>query len=516
MQEVVKLRKFLKPLFSKMTFGAVLLFIQIALIVMTIGGLYEGSIYIDIAIKLLSVVVLLFEINRDADSGYKLIWIAIIAAFPVFGVFLYIYVHGDVIMRYIRRRLGKLSVKMSRTSNGIGGDLDDVYKNAAEEYGIFNYLAKTAYAPCFKCGDLRYFSLGDDMYESLILDVKSAKKYIFLEFFIINEADGMWKRLLDALRNKVNEGVEVRLIYDAMGSLTCVSSNFDKRLRSMGIKCYAFSPVKPFVSTYHNNRDHRKIVIIDGRYAYTGGINIADEYINQKKRFGHWKDTAVRIEGEGVKGFLPIFFKLWELVSASKEEYSRYFKGLKSQCSGEGFMAAFDDTPMDSDFVTRNIYLHMINSAKNYVYINTPYLILDDALSQALKFAASRGVDVRIMMPHIPDKWYAFAVGRSYYPELIKAGVRIYEYTPGFLHAKSTVSDDCRAYIGSANYDFRSLYLHYECGIYVYKNKIVSDIKEDFLCTLNVSAEVTLEVYKKLGFFYRLIGRALRFFAALM
>lgn len=510
------MRKFLKPLFSKMTLGAILLLIQIAVLVLPVAGLFERHIYMDAAITALSVIVILFEINRDADSGYKLIWIAIIAIFPVFGVFLYIYVHSDAIMRYIRRRLGKLSAKISKASTDIGGDIALVKESSEDEYGIFRYLSSAAYAPCFKCGDIRYFELGERMFKSLIDDVKAAQKYIFLEFFIINEADKMWTELLKILTDKVRCGVEVRLLYDAMGSLTCVGSNFDKRLCDMGIKCYAFSPVKPFISTYHNNRDHRKMAIIDGKCAYTGGINIADEYINQKLRFGHWKDTAVRIEGEGVKNFLLMYFKLWNFVSSAKEDYLPYFEAVSPSENGEGFMTAFDDTPMDTDFVTRNLYLYIINTARDYVYINTPYLILDDSLSQALKFAASRGVDVRIMMPHIPDKWYAFAVGRSYYPELIRAGVRIFEYTPGFLHAKSTVSDDCRAYVGSANYDFRSLYLHYECGAYIYRNPIVTDIREDFVKTLSLSCEVTMDEYRRLGFFYRLMGRILRFFAALM
>lgn len=508
------MRRFLKPFFSRIIPGAVLLILQMALLVMPVAGLFDTALYMDVIIAVLSVIIILFEINRDTDSGYKLIWIAIIAIFPVFGVFLYIYVQSDVIIRYIRKKFGILSTKINRISEGMGV-IDKLKDEYPDEYGIFNYMSSKAYAPCFSCGDIKYFSLGDDMYTSLMNDINSADKYIFLEYFIINEKDFMWKNLYSALCEKAKNGVEVRLIYDALGSLTCTGADFEQRLNKDGIMCHAFSPVKPFVSTYHNNRNHRKIAVIDGKCAYTGGINIADEYINRKERFGHWKDSAVRVEGDGVKGFVLMYTRMWNLVSRENLEFSKYIDTINDEHQN-GYICAFDDTPMDTELVTRNVYLHIINTAKKNVYINTPYLILDDALLGSLKYAAARGVDVRICMPHIPDKWYAFAVGRSYYPELIRHGVRIYEYTPGFLHAKSTVSDGCRAYVGSANYDYRSLYLHYECGAYMYGNNAACELERDFLLTLEMSEEITEQKYKSLGLLYRLTGRILRFFAALM
>jgi len=510
-------RKLLKPFFSKKIFGVLFFLFQIALLVLPIAGVYERRFYLDFVIAALSGVVILFEINRETDSGFKLIWIAIIALFPVFGIFLYIYVHADIITRFLRKRLGVMSGYLSVTSHNVGGDIESLREEYPEEYGIFNYLAGVGYAPCFKCSDIDYYPLGEDMFASLFEDISKARKYIFLEFFIINEKDEVWNRLLDVLSLKVRQGVEVRIIYDAMGSLTCTSSDFSDKLCSMGIKCRCFSPVKPFASTYHNNRDHRKMVVIDGKIAYTGGVNIADEYINKKQRFGHWKDTAVRTKGDAVNGFVLLYFKIWNLANTKNEEYpENYFSKYKDSKEKNGYITPFDDAPIDNEYISRNLYLYIINSAKDYVYINTPYLILDDAITQAIKFAAARGVKVVICMPHIPDKWYAFALGRTYYPELIRAGVTIYEYTPGFLHAKSTVSDDSRAYIGSANYDFRSLYLHYECGVYIYRNKVVDSIKKDFETTLSSCMEFTMEEYKKLGFLYRITGRILRLFAALM
>ncbi len=511
----MRIRKLLKPFFSKTVLGAIFLVVQLLILLLPILGVYERQIYIDFVAGILSVIVIIFEINREADSGFKLIWIAIIAVFPVFGVFLYIYVHSDVIMYHIRRKSGFLNVRLSEATSKLGENLDTLKESTGSEFGIFNYLANIAQAPCFKCSDVEYFPLGEAMFERLISDIKSAKRYVYLEFFIINESDYMWKTLFSLLCEKVKEGVDVRLIYDAMGCFPATGRNFAQRVRRRGIKCHPFSPVKPFVSTYHNNRDHRKMVIIDGECAYTGGVNIADEYINRKAPFGHWKDTAVRVQGRAVDGFLVMYFRQWRLVCNDGANYAKPSR-LSNDYKSNGYIVPFDDTPMDSQCVTRSVYLHMINSAQNYVYINTPYLILDDAILHSLKFAVQRGVDVRICMPHIPDKSYAFALGRSYYPTLLKAGVKIYEYRPGFLHAKSTVSDDIRAYIGSANYDYRSLYLHYECGVYLYESDVIKDMKKDYENTLLDCMNFTMEEYKKLNIFYRCAGKVLRLFASLM
>ncbi len=509
------MRSYFKILFSKKIPGVFFLVLQIILLIMPIIGVYERQVYINFVAGAVSIVVIIFEINRQADSGFKLIWIAIIAIFPVFGVFLYIYVHADVILRLLKKRTDFISHNLSSVCYNFGEDKEKLMEDAKDEYGILSYLSNTANAPCFRLGASLYFPCGEDMFAALLEDVRTASSYIFLEFFIINENDHMWKELFSVLSQKAKSGVDVRIIYDAMGCLTSVKPNFAKRMRLEGIRCFPFSPVRPFISGYHNNRDHRKIAIIDGKSAYTGGINIADEYINLKDRCGHWKDTAVRVEGGSVQGFLAMYFKLWSLVSKEGDDYGSYFKTVSTGFS-DGYAAAFDDTPLDLKCVTRNVYLHIINTARDYVYINTPYLILDESLSMSLKFAARRGVDVRICMPHIPDKWYVFALSRSYYPELLHAGVKIYEYKRGFIHAKSTVSDDKRAYIGSANYDYRSLHLHYECGVYLCNSNLVTDIKQDFENTLSDCVDFTIQCYRSLSFFYRLSGRVLRLFASLM
>ncbi len=510
------MRRLLKPFFSKKIFGILFFIIQLVILVLPALGLYDSHVFINGGMTLVAAVLIIYEINRESDSGFKLIWIALMAIVPLFGIFLYIYVHMDLLTTGIRKRLSDVDIKSKKLAESMSGVLENVCRNEKEESGIFNYLFKVANAPSFNCSGIKYFDIGEKMYDSLLEDIKSANKYIFMEFYIINEQDTMWKTIFELLKEKASRGVEVRLMYDGMGSLISTSKDFQEKMNNAGIKCVTFSPVKPFVSTYHNNRDHRKMVIIDGKVAYTGGVNLADEYINKKERFGHWKDTAVRLDGEGVKGFIIMYFKLWNLMHRTNEDYGKYLINSSKRENSGGYLCAFDDTPMDTEPVTRNVYLHMINNARDYVYINTPYLILDDELLHALQFAAKRGVEVCILMPHIPDKWYAFALARTYYPELIKAGVKIYEYTPGFLHAKSTVSDGIRGYVGSANYDYRSLFLHYECGVYVYKNSVINEVYEDYLATLEKSTLFTYEDYKKLNIFYRLSGRIFRFFAALM
>jgi len=510
------MRRFLKPFFTKKIFSTLFFVMQLILIAVTITGIYETSAIVTGGLTILSVIVILYEINREADPDVKIVWIILVALVPLFGVFLYVYVHLDAFMRILRRKLNAISAKVSKIAENYTCDRLAIKDVEPDEYGLFNYLGYAAHAPAFQCSDIKYFRLGEHMYESIIEDVEKAQRYVFIEMFIINENDYMWNRLLNILIEKARRGVEVRIMYDAMGSLTCTRKELPQILKNYGIKCCVFSPVKPFLSSYHNNRDHRKIIIIDGKCAYTGGVNLADEYINEKKRFGHWKDTAVRVSGEGVRGFLLMYFKLWNLSYSSVDDYNNYLLTVPREEKTHGYMCAFDDTPFDGQTVSKNVYLHIINHATNYVYIYTPYLVLGSDLRCALQFAAERGVDVRIYMPHIPDKWYAFAVGRTYYPHLIRAGVKIYEYTPGFLHAKTAVSDDIRAYVGSANLDFRSLYQNFECGLYIYDNEVIDKIKFDFEHTTKESEEFTLKDYKNLNIFYRIAGRILKFFAPLL
>ena len=323
----------------------------------------------------------------------------------------------------------------------------------------------------------------------------------------------MWESVLEILKEKVKKGVEVRLIYDDIGCFMLLPKNYHKALEKIGIKCVLFNPFVPVLSTIQNNRDHRKIAIIDGRVAFTGGVNIGDEYINLKERFGHWKDTAIMIEGEAVWSFTVMFLQTWNVFRPEDDDFTVYKANYKS--GDDGYIQPYCDRPLDSDAVSEHVYMSIINRACDYLYITTPYLILEDAMSSALCEAAKSGVDVKIITPYIPDKAYVHMVTRSYYASLLNAGVKIYEYKKGFIHSKTFVSDDKTATVGTANADYRSLYLHFECGVLMHGTKAVEDVKNDFINTLDKCVEIT-EGDCKRNLFIRILQRVLKLFAPLM
>lgn len=330
----------------------------------------------------------------------------------------------------------------------------------------------------------------------------------------------MWNAILEVLEQKAKEGLEVRFMYDGMCSLALLPYSYPKTLQAKGIKCKMFSPVKPALSSYQNNRDHRKICVIDGHTAFTGGVNLADEYINKRERFGHWKDTAVMLKGDAVNSFTMMFLQLWGVTELEKEDYSRFLLPADYRypegMDYSGFVMPYADSPLDGENVGEQVYLDILGHAKRYVHIMTPYLILDDVTLTALKYSAKRGVETIIIMPHIPDKLYAYLLARSYYAELLRAGVQIYEYTPGFVHAKMFISDDEKAVVGTINLDYRSLYLHFECAAYLYKNNTVYTVEEDFQETLGKCRLITLDDCRRYSPVKRFAGKALRLFAPLM
>jgi cardiolipin synthase len=333
----------------------------------------------------------------------------------------------------------------------------------------------------------------------------------------------MWDIILEILERKASQGLDVRIMYDDMGCFLRLPKDYPEKLKEKGIKCTVFGLFRPVLSARQNNRNHRKIAVIDGRTAFTGGINLADEYINAKERFGHWKDTAVMVEGEAAWCFTLMFMQMWSVSSNSSKfdvqneliKYNPWNQNTLLEINTESFVQPYSDSPMADERVGKNVYLHIIHSAARYVYINTPYLIIDDVLISELCLAAKSGVDVRILTPHQPDKKYVHTVTRSFYRELINAGVRVYEYVDGFLHAKSFVSDDRVAAVGTANLDYRSLYLHFECGVCIYDKKVIADIRDDFINTLERCVEVTVESIESsvLGRFYQ---DTLRLFSPLL
>lgn len=351
------------------------------------------------------------------------------------------------------------------------------------------------------------------MFPKMLEQLKSAEKFIFMEYFIIVPGK-MWDAILEILQEKAHQGVQVRILYDGMNPLANLPDDYPKQLQRLGIECKVFSPVTPFVSTHYNNRDHRKILVIDGHTAFTGGINLQDRYINEETVFGHWKDTGILVRGEAAQGFTMLFLQMWNATERMRE-FAPYIRPMPVP-DAPGLVIPYGDIPGDEENVGENVYLTMLNQAQHSAFIMTPYLILDGQMLGALRLAAERGVDVRILLPHIPDKKIAFALAQNHYPELLDAGVKIYEYTPGFVHAKVFLCDDRHAAVGTINLDYRSLYLHYECGAYLYDVPAINDIRTDFEQTFAISQEIDLQSWKKQRFFLRFLGKLLRIFAPLM
>ncbi|MGN1097756.1 MAG: cardiolipin synthase, partial [Clostridia bacterium] len=359
---------------------------------------------------------------------------------------------------------------------------------------------------------------GESCWKDMLIELEKAEKYIFLEYFIIEPGE-MWDSIVEILKRKAAQGVDVRVMYDGVGSLTQMPKKYPRELRSYGISCKAYNPLLPFLSTLQNNRDHRKIMAIDGKVAFNGGINLADEYINKKQLFGHWKDTAVRVKGDAAYSFTVMFLQLWQVwqnfdkVEINPEDFRPENVPV---VKNDGYVMPYADIPNDNYQVGEFVYMEIINKAKDYVHITTPYLILDNEMMTALVNAARSGIDVKIIIPGKADHWYAYYVALDYAKELISNGVEVYEYTPGFIHAKNFVSDDEVAVVGSINLDYRSLYLHFECATWMYNSTAVKDISDDFNETLKKCRLLTVKDLDSRPIWKRIISAILRIFAPLM
>jgi len=491
----------------------IILFIQLWAFVALTLWLNEYSTYIVEVLYLLGAILVIYEINRPGEPSFKYTWIVLITVLPIFGGLLYIYTHLNVVTNSISKRTDIISEETKHYMLQDKNVLKEI-ENDCNMCGFSNYMYSCAGYPTYKNTSVKYFSLGEDKFERMKEEIEKAEKFIFMEYFIVNVKSTMWLEILEILKRKAAEGVEIRFMYDAMGSLTMFPPDYCEELGKMGIKCKIFKRVTPFLSTYQNNRDHRKILVIDGHTAFTGGINISDEYINREVRFGHWKDTAVMVKGAAAVSFTVMFLRMWNVAEKENENYDKYI--AETNVEAEGYVIPYSDSPIDDEFVGERVYLDVINRASEYVHIMTPYLVISYEMQEALEYAAKRGVDVRIIMPHIPDKPYALWLARSYYPKLIKAGVKIFEYDKGFVHAKVTTSDDCKSVVGTINYDYRSLYQNYECALFMYKVPEIADIESDYQNTEKMCSEITMSKYKKFNIFGRIFGMCIRLFAPLV
>jgi len=453
-------------------------------------------------------------INSRDDVDVKLTWAVVVAVLPLVGAALYFFVRYDLGNR-LNRKLINTSIQASLPFVPEDPALhEQIREEEPELYPIVRYLSDCACAPAFTNTEVSYYPLGEDMFNALLPELEKAEKFIFMEYFLVSEGH-MWNSILEILERKAAEGVEVRFLYDGMNAFTNLPYGYPKQLEKMGIRCKMHAPVRPFISTHYNNRDHRKITVIDGHTAFTGGINLEDRYINIDSPYGHWKDTAVMLKGDAVRSFTLMFLQMWN-ATEREQQYLPYLSGQDHPYRSGGYVIPYGDSPIGFENVGELVYLSMINGARDYIWIMTPYLIPDEGICNALKFAAKRGVDVRLILPGISDMKTTQILARSLYRELTESGVKIYEYTPGFVHAKVFLCDDRHAVVGTINLDYRSLRHHFECAAYLYRLPVLEDIREDFRQTQEKCQRIYLEDIQKYSRFSKIAAYLIKYAAPLL
>lgn len=520
------MKKFLKKIFNIRVLVILFLFIELLALILFAIFFADYVAEFRAILTLVAVIVAIFIFNSRCNSSYKITWLCFLILAPIFGSFCYIMFANKKFTpkekKKYRPTYEALKIaNASKESNNIFDKIDPDKDNNAYYFG--HYLNKYASSGIYKNSKVTYYPWGDDAFKTMLVELKKAKHYIFLEYFIIEEGF-MWNSMLDILKEKANAGVDVRLMYDDVGSLTTLPANYYKQMNKLGIKCIPVNRMRAFFDIRMNNRDHRKILVIDGHTGFTGGINLADEYIGRKIRFGTWKDNAIMIKGDAVFNLTSLFLSHWSSLDKSQpiiNDFSPYLPSvyideMEERIHDDGYVAPYGSIPFTYETVGENVYLSLILRAKKYVYITTPYLILDEQLNNALMLAAKSGVTIKLITPHIPDKKTVFDLTRSYYKDLIKAGVEVYEYTPGFIHAKTFLVDGEMGTVGTINLDYRSLFLHMENGCFLYKCSCLKDIKNDLEETLSQSRRITKEMVNSSPASKKLHRLVLRLFSSAM
>ncbi|MDR1696463.1 MAG: cardiolipin synthase [Endomicrobium sp.] len=500
------MKKVLKFLMSRLFIVSLLISLQLAIVVLL--AVYLADLFLP-SVTVLNVVIVTHILNRKGNLAYKTAWIIPVLLFPVSGTFFYL------LFGWRSKKLNnieKLRVALKNGENRITYEkqISNISSSAIKE---INYLSNEASTGAFRATETSLLHPGEKFFKKLFSSLESAEKFIFLEYFIIEKGQ-IWDKIFEILLNKAERGVEIRLMFDDIGSISKLPKSFQSNLREHGIKTAAFNPFKPSPNWFLNYRNHRKYAIIDGKTAFTGGINIADEYAGIITRFGFWEDACVMLHGDAVDRMTVSFLQIWHFTTGEIPDYACYITKFKAQ--NDGLVVPFSDEPILGEYISVSAYLNLIEGAKKYIYICTPYLILDDVMVSALVRAAKSGIDVKIITPGIPDKKIVFCVTRSNYNCLIKAGVKIYEFTPGFLHTKSVVADDLTAILGTANFDFRSFYLHFEDGVWLHKSSAVLEAKEMFLQLIQKSERISDDFSEKLPIWRKLVYSFLKIFAPLM
>ena len=508
-------RGLLRAVFSRAGLILILVVLLVLLLIALFGRLQSFLPHYVTVSAVFSIVMALYLLNSRQDPSAKLTWIVVIMLFPAVGALLYLFTRSDVGHRMLRDRFAQLT---EATRNRIPQDPDCAQRlrqEAPEAVGLAHYVNRTGCFPVYEGSAIRYFRLGDEMFPVLLEELEKAERFIFLEFFIIDEGL-MWGRVLEILARKASQGVTVRVMYDGSCEFFTLPRDYPRRLGLLGIECRPFAPIRPFVSTHYNYRDHRKILVIDGKVAFTGGVNLADEYINEVKRFGHWKDTALCLRGPAARSFTLMFLQMWNL-NEKEPDFSQFLDAPAEPVpDSRGFVMPYADCPLDEERVGEWVYMDLLNRACRYVYIMTPYLILDGEMETALKFAAERGVDVRLILPGIADKKLPNALAKTHYSSLLRSGVKIYEYRPGFVHAKVFLTDDREAVVGTINLDYRSLYHHFECAAWLRDTDCLDEIRQDFLETQSFCREVNADTIRREKWTTKLLGAIMKVIAPLM
>jgi len=513
MKKKRRYRSGLRKLFGRRALILLAILFQIVFLIFMLFSSYRFR-WVSIFFTAVSIATALHLMIRSDKSAFKLSLVFLILLFPLYGGVFYWVFHFQTASVGFRKRLNAFSRGQRAAVEKSEDALSRATAQMPRDGKLLRYLQNTPAFPVYQNTSVQYFPSGKEMHQKMLEDLRRAERYIFMEYFIIEEGV-MWDSILEILEERAAHGVDVRLIYDDLGSILTLPPRYDRNMREKGIKCRIFNKFHPFLTTLQNNRDHRKITVIDGRIAYTGGVNLADEYIGEKIRFGTWKDNAVRLCGEGAASFTLMFLGMWSLLCRQTEDVHRYLPTPHFTAISDGWVQPFSDTPMDRENVGEHVFLHAFERAQKYLYITTPYLMVGDELLAALKFCARSGVDVRVITPFVPDKKPVHFTTRSYYRELIEAGVKIYEFSEGFIHAKTVISDGDFAMVGTVNMDYRSLYLHMECGVCLYGSVAIKEIEKDFLDTQERCREITLADCKG-NFFVRLMQQICRVFAPLM
>ncbi len=541
------MRRLIKGLFSRTTIT--ILFVAAEVLVMLALSFWVGEkfAWIAVVMRIAGVLVLLYINMHTQHLSFDMIWIIGVVVLPVSVTALYFLLGTTVFKTNTYKSIVAGEAEMWKYLEQDDDVLEELYRSDPARKGQFRYISKGSGYPFYENESFDYYPFGEDGYPAMLEELRKAEKFIFVEYFIIEKGE-MWNGIVEILEEKAAAGVDVRVIYDDMGSFRTLPIMYTREMEEKNIKCKAFNRISPVLAKIMNHRDHRKILVIDGKVAFSGGVNLADEYINKKVKYGKWKDNIIRVKGKAVWSFTVMFLSHWNAVMPGADDDYTVFSGDGSAAEEEiytdktgrayaediyepelnidadiseklpscdGYIAPYGETPLDSEITSQNIYMNILNQANDYVYIFTPYLIIDSELQNALILAAKRGVDVRLITPGIPDKKRIWKITRSFYPNLIKGGVKIYEYQPGFVHAKVFVSDDEVAVIGTINLDYRSLYLHFENGVFLYGSSKIDDVKRDLTGTLEECRLITLKDLRESPFYMFRVS-VLRLFAPLL